>query len=61
MGPPSIFSLGKSMCFIQKGSLLCSGELAFCIKGVPFMSQEVSVFMESDNFFYQKVSESGHF
>ena len=59
MGPPSIFSHGKSLCFVQKGFLLCSGESAFCIQGVPFMSPKVSVFMERDNFFLSKSQWKG--
>ena len=38
-----IFPLGKSLCFVQKGSLLCSEESVFCIKGVPFMSPKAGV------------------
>ena len=43
MDPPSLFPLDKSQCFVEKGSLLCSGESVFCIKGIPFMSPKVSV------------------
>ena len=57
MGPPSIFLLGKSQCFVEKGNLLCSGDSAFFIKRVSFMSPKVSVLKKKGNFFYQKVSE----
>ena len=43
MGPPSIFLLGKSRCFVEKVNLSCSGDSAFCIKRVAFMSPKVSV------------------
>ena len=33
MDLPSIFPLGKSQCFVEKGFLLCSGESVFSIKG----------------------------
>ena len=46
-----IFPLGKSLCFVQKGSLLCSEESVFCIKGVPFMSPKVSVLKNKGSFF----------
>ena len=54
-----IFPLGKSLCFVQKGSLLFSEESVFCIKGVPFMSSKVSVLKKRGNFFSQKVSGKG--
>ena len=54
-----IFQLGKSLCFVQKGSLLCSEESVFCIKGVPFMSPKVSVLKKRGHFFSQKVSGKG--
>ena len=46
-----IFPLGKSQCFVEKGSLLCPEESAFCIKGVPFMSPKVSVLKKGVIFF----------
>ena len=55
-----IFPLGKSvLCFVQKGSLLCSEESVFCIKGVPFMSPKVSVLKKRGLIFSQKVSGKG--
>ena len=59
MGPPSIFLLGKSQCLVEKGNLSCSGDSAFCIKRVTFMSPKVSVLEKRGNFFYKKVSEKG--
>ena len=58
-GVSIIFPLGKSLCFVQKGSLLCSEESVFCIKGVPFMPPKVSVLKKRGNFFSQKVSGKG--
>ena len=54
-----IFPLGKSQCFVEKGSLLCSEESAFCIKGVPFMSPKVSVLKKRGSFFLSKSQWKG--
>ena len=59
MDPPSIFSLGESQCFVEKGSLLCSGEPVFWIKGVPFMSPKVSVLKKGVIFSVKKSVERG--
>ena len=59
MGPQSIFPLGKIQCFVEKVSLLCSEQSAFCIKKVPFMSPKVSVLKTRGHFFYRKVSGKG--
>ena len=53
------FHLAKVSVLWKKGSLLCSGESVFCIKGVPFMSQKVSILKKRGIFFYQKVSGKG--
>ena len=58
-GVSIIFPLGKSLCFVQKGSLICSEESVFCIKGVPFMSPKVSILKKRGHFFSQKVSGKG--
>ena len=55
----TIFPLGESQCFVEKGCLLCCEESAFCIKGVLFMSPKVSVFKKRGSFFYRKVSGKG--
>ena len=52
-----IFRLGKSvLCFVQKGSLLCSEESVFCIKGGLYKRGPVSVMKKRGHFFSQKVS-----
>ena len=56
-----IFPLGKSLCFVQKGSLLCSEVSVFCIKGVPFMSPKVSVLKKRVIFSLKKSVERGLF
>ena len=58
-GVSIIFPLGKSLCFVQKGSLICSEESVFCIKGVPFISPKVSVLKKRGHFFLSKSQWKG--